>query len=50
LKETGKFDKLSVDADEDEHSIEMQLPYVYKVFESKYISVNFILIVTNIFE
>jgi len=33
LRETGKFTDMSVDTDEDEHSIEMQLPYVRKVFQ-----------------
>ena len=30
---TGKFEFMSIDADEDEHSIEMQLPYIAKVME-----------------
>ena len=29
----GKFEFMSIDADEDEHSIEMQLPYIAKVME-----------------
>ena len=33
LRETGKFTDMSVDTDEDEHSIELQLPYVRKVFQ-----------------
>jgi len=33
LKQTGEFEDMSVQADEDEHSIEMHLPYVRKVFE-----------------
>lgn len=33
LRDTGKFDDLSHQADEDEHSIEMHLPYVRKIFE-----------------
>jgi len=33
LKATGKFDYLGLQADEDEHSIEMHLPYVRKMFE-----------------
>ena len=28
---TGKFEMMSIDADEDEHSIEMQLPYIAQV-------------------
>ncbi|KAF9956560.1 hypothetical protein BGZ65_002614 [Modicella reniformis] len=34
LKGTGRFGYMSLDTDEDEHSIEMHLPYVYKVFEN----------------
>ena len=30
LKETGKFDLMSSDADETEHSMEMHIPYIYK--------------------
>jgi len=33
LKATGKFESLSLKADEAEHSIEMHLPYVRKIFE-----------------
>ncbi|OAQ33528.1 UPF0103-domain-containing protein [Linnemannia elongata AG-77] len=33
LQKTGEFETMSRDTDEDEHSIEMHLPYVYKVFE-----------------
>lgn len=33
LKATGKFESMSLQADEDEHSIEMHLPYVRKIFE-----------------
>ena len=33
LKATGKFETMGINADEDEHSIEMHLPYVRKVFE-----------------
>jgi len=35
LSETGKFELMSLKVDEDEHSIEMQLPYIAKVMESK---------------
>lgn len=35
LYETGKFETMSRQTDEDEHSIEMQLSYVAKVMESK---------------
>lgn len=31
---TGQFGYMSQETDEDEHSIEMHLPYVYKVFEN----------------
>jgi len=30
LQETGKFQTMSTDADETEHSLEMHLPYIYK--------------------
>lgn len=35
LLATGEFDKLSRDDDETEHSIELHLPYIAKVMESK---------------
>ena len=31
LLDTGHFEVMTVEADEDEHSIEMQLPYIAKV-------------------
>jgi hypothetical protein len=33
LEKTGTFDSMSGSTDEDEHSIEMHLPYVRKIFE-----------------
>ncbi|PPQ64437.1 hypothetical protein CVT26_002144 [Gymnopilus dilepis] len=39
LKATGKFETMGINADEDEHSIEMHLPYVRKVFEGKDIKI-----------
>jgi len=33
LAATKKFTWMGKDVDEDEHSIEMHLPYVYKIFE-----------------
>jgi AmmeMemoRadiSam system protein B len=33
LKSTGKFETMSLSTDEDEHSIELHLPYVRKIFE-----------------
>ena len=30
---TGKFDHMDLKTDENEHSIEMQLPYIAKVME-----------------
>ncbi|KAG0049915.1 hypothetical protein BGZ83_005261 [Gryganskiella cystojenkinii] len=39
LAQTGKFDQMSQEMDEDEHSLEMHLPYIYKVFEKKTIQV-----------
>jgi hypothetical protein len=35
LHETRMFDEMSLSTDEDEHSIEMQLPYIAKVMESR---------------
>lgn len=31
LHRTGEFEEMPQEVDEDEHSIEMHLPYVYKV-------------------
>nr|CAG4641046.1 EOG090X09ZA [Eulimnadia texana] len=33
LQATGHFERMSIETDEDEHSIEMHLPYIAKVFE-----------------
>jgi len=33
LYATGLFEEMTVSTDEDEHSIEMQLPYIAKVME-----------------
>ena len=33
LRTTGNFSDMDTQTDEDEHSIEMHLPYVRKVFE-----------------
>ncbi|CAK5280545.1 unnamed protein product [Mycena citricolor] len=35
LRATGKFSDLTQDADEDEHSLEMHLPYIRKVFQDR---------------
>jgi len=35
LKETNYFTEMDKDTDEEEHSIEMHLPYTYKIFEHK---------------
>ena len=35
LYETGEFEEMSLKADEDEHSIEMHLPYIAKVMQSQ---------------
>ncbi|KAL1924201.1 uncharacterized protein VTP21DRAFT_7236 [Calcarisporiella thermophila] len=35
LKATGHFTTMSKGVDEDEHSIEMHLPYIYKILEKK---------------
>jgi len=39
LRKTGKFSDMTQSTDEDEHSIEMHLPYVRKVFEGKDITI-----------
>ncbi|KIL70786.1 hypothetical protein M378DRAFT_486585 [Amanita muscaria Koide BX008] len=39
LKATGKFETMDISADEAEHSIEMHLPYIRKVFEGKEIKI-----------
>ncbi|KAI9749623.1 MAG: hypothetical protein M4579_006800 [Chaenotheca gracillima] len=36
LESTGKFDKMSIETDEDEHSLEMHLPYLYKVLSRSF--------------
>jgi hypothetical protein len=36
LKSTGKFDTMSIDADETEHSLEMHLPYIYKMLSQNF--------------
>ncbi|GAA5843432.1 hypothetical protein JCM9279_002100 [Rhodotorula babjevae] len=44
LKATGKFEQMDLSTDEDEHSIEMHLPYVRKVFEGRDIRIVPILV------
>ncbi|KAI9689096.1 MAG: hypothetical protein M1822_000834 [Bathelium mastoideum] len=36
LQRTGKFDQMSLNVDEDEHSLEMHLPYIYKVLSNAF--------------
>jgi AmmeMemoRadiSam system protein B len=36
LKATGKFDTMSTDADETEHSMEMHIPYIYKILSQTF--------------
>jgi MEMO1 family protein len=36
LMKTGKFDTMSTDADETEHSMEMHLPYIYKMLSQNF--------------
>ncbi|KZF24183.1 DUF52 domain-containing protein [Xylona heveae TC161] len=38
LEATGKFDSMSQSTDEDEHSLEMHLPYIYKVLSRSFSS------------
>ncbi|CAG8613029.1 16573_t:CDS:2, partial [Cetraspora pellucida] len=42
LRQTGYFDEMSLIVDEEEHSIEMHLPYVYKILESKINSIKIV--------
>ncbi|KAH9175276.1 UPF0103-domain-containing protein [Lactarius sanguifluus] len=44
LNNTGQFSQMELGTDEDEHSIEMHLPYIRKVFEGKDISIVPILV------
>ncbi|KDN41163.1 UPF0103-domain-containing protein [Tilletiaria anomala UBC 951] len=44
LAATGKFSRMDIRTDEDEHSIEMHLPYVRKVFQGKNIKIVPILV------
>ncbi|KAI0271370.1 MEMO1 family [Gloeopeniophorella convolvens] len=44
LDKTGQFSQMDLGTDEDEHSIEMHLPYIRKAFEGKAISVVPILV------
>jgi predicted class III extradiol MEMO1 family dioxygenase len=39
LRATGKFEEMSLSVDEEEHSMEMHLPYLAKVFKG-YVCVN----------
>ncbi|KAJ4486204.1 MEMO1 family [Lentinula aciculospora] len=39
LRDTGKFETVSIDADEAEHSLEMHLPYVRTIFKEMDISI-----------
>ncbi|KAF7306969.1 hypothetical protein MIND_00489700 [Mycena indigotica] len=39
LRASGKFQEISHSADEDEHSLEMHLPYIRKVFQGKDIAI-----------
>ncbi len=44
LEATGRFSQMDLGTDEDEHSIEMHLPYIRKVFEKKAIKIVPILV------
>lgn len=39
LQKTGKFSQVTRSADEEEHSLEMHLPYIYKML-SKYMPIT----------
>ncbi|CAO3660743.1 unnamed protein product [Umbelopsis vinacea] len=47
LRETGIFNHISNAVDEEEHSIEMHLPFIYKVFESKIENIKIIPIIVG---
>ena len=51
LMSSGLFDVMSTNTDEDEHSIEMQLPYIAKVMQELvfYIVHSILLRVTDIY-
>jgi len=40
LRATGNFSDMDIQTDEDEHSLEMHLPYVRKVFEGSGMGVH----------
>lgn len=40
LQDSGKFDKMTTDADEVEHSLEMHLPYIYKMCSQSFKSAD----------
>jgi len=40
LQETGEFDTMSTDVDEAEHSMEMHLPYIYKMLSRSFSAVE----------
>ncbi|KAI5477275.1 UPF0103-domain-containing protein [Pseudohyphozyma bogoriensis] len=44
LRQTGEFEEMSLRTDEDEHSIEMQLPYIRKIFAGQDIQIVPILV------
>ncbi|KAK0554202.1 hypothetical protein OC845_000821, partial [Tilletia horrida] len=44
LANTGAFSEMSLETDEDEHSIEMHLPYIRKIFQNQEITVVPILV------
>ena len=45
LHKTGNFGKMSKSVDEDEHSLEMHLPYIYKILSKNFHSDDFPLLV-----
>ena len=45
LKQTGHFEMMSQDVDEEEHSIEMHLPYTYKILERFLFYIIYILLI-----
>ncbi|PWA02172.1 hypothetical protein BB558_001696 [Smittium angustum] len=47
LNQTGSFSEMSLEEEEDEHSLEMMVPYLYKVFSTKISSVSIVPVVVG---
>lgn len=47
LKATGKFERMDLRVDEAEHSMEMHLPYIAKVFEGYFFTYGMIVLLLS---